>query len=132
MINAIKKFTSSKVFKPLLLGITGLFTKNANKAAKAYADKAVSEVADAIPETLEAAAKAYAAYQLSGFGASNVTAIVDIVSDQKASKEKKALLSPLKMLHNINNYNFLAGVEDGGYMQHEEDDFVVITKPSLK
>lgn len=134
MFNAIKKFASSKVFKPALLKIARFFTKDDNKAAAAYADKAVSEVADAIPETLEMAAKAYAAYQLAGIGSTNAMALIDVASDEKATKEKKALLSPMKMLHDYRNYQFLAGVKNGGYQQKldEEFDFIVISKPSLK
>jgi hypothetical protein len=132
MLDYMKKIATSKVFKPMMKGLFGLFTKKANPQARFYADNVASEVADFVPTVVEVAAAAVAAYQLGGIGLESGLKLATVMADEK-SPVKDVVLSPAKMYHHYKNYQFLKGVQDGNYEQTDiEDDFVLIDKKSAR
>jgi hypothetical protein len=133
MYQYIKQIVTSNIFKPAVKAVFGLFTKQANPQAKAYADNVASEVADFMPTVVETAAAAVAAYQLGGLGLQTGLQFAAVMMDEKQSPTKDVVMSPAKMLHHYNNYKYLNGVTDGGYEHSDvEDDFVLINEKNTR
>jgi hypothetical protein len=132
MFEQISKFIAP-IKQYVLTPVLNYMTKDANPAAKAYAEQTINGALDNLPKVLKTLDKTYNDYQKGEVKIDLETGLKfaeKFVGDKNETKD--IFLMPLQAYNAYKNYQYLNGVVDGNLKGEDaEDDFYILSSPKI-